>query len=60
MLAPSLAQQRCYVNGVTTTVVGPDLLSVFDAAAGTWSATGQSSVLLHLQPGGGALARIEK
>ena len=47
-----------YDNGTTTTVNGPGPLSIFDATAGTWSATGESSALLDLEPGGGVLVGL--
>ena len=48
-----------YENSVTTTVNGPGLLSLFNLSTGTtWTPTGQSSVLLNLPPGGGALVGL--
>ena len=47
-----------YVNGVTTTVNGPGLLSVFDATSSIWTPTGQTSALLNIDPGGGILVGL--
>jgi hypothetical protein len=49
-----------YHNAVTTTVVGPAKLSVFDVAKGRWKRAGSPQVTLTIPPGGGALVRIGK
>lgn len=47
-----------YTNSKTYTVSGPGLLSVFDAATGVWNATGERSVTLTFEPGGGWLVGL--
>jgi len=45
-------------TNLTYTITGPGNLSVFDAATGTWTATGHNDATLHLLPGGGALVGL--
>ena len=47
-----------YNQAVTTTVMGPSPLSLFDAITGEWTSTTNSSVVVTLPPGGGQLIRI--
>jgi hypothetical protein len=49
-----------YKQSATRTIVGPELLEVFDAATGKWSAAGANRMELRLQPGGGALVRVAR
>jgi hypothetical protein len=44
-----------YTAGKTYTLTGPRNLSIFDAATGVWTPTGQPSATLNLAPGGGVL-----
>lgn len=46
-----------YKNAMTTTLVGPAAMEVFQSATKTWVA-GSSRMKLDLQPGGGALVRL--
>ncbi len=47
-----------YEEGIRKLVTGPGNLSVFNPATGLWSATGQTSALVTLEPGGGALVAL--
>jgi len=46
-----------YKRAVTTTVMGPSPLSLFDATTGKWTSTKNSSAVITLPPGGGQLIR---
>ncbi len=48
-----------YTQQVTTTVIGPGPLEVFDAATATWSPAARGDrATLRLLPGGGKLVRV--
>jgi hypothetical protein len=47
-----------YKSQVTTTIVGPERLSLFDAIVGKWISTDASRVVITLPPGGGKLVRV--
>jgi hypothetical protein len=47
-----------YKTEAPLTLVGPENLETFDAAAGTWSSTGSTQAELRLPPGGGKLVRV--
>jgi hypothetical protein len=47
-----------YANPVTTTVVGPGRLEVFNATTGKWRSAGGARAKLNLPPGGGTLVRL--
>ena len=47
-----------YTKTISTTVVGPKNLEVFDAAARAWAPAGGRRAKLALPPGGGALVRV--
>ena len=47
-----------YHNAVTTTVVGPSKLAVFDVRNKTWRQDKSSQVTLTIPPGGGTLVRV--
>ncbi len=47
-----------YKSQVTTTIVGPDRLSLFDAIACKWTSADASRVVIMLPPGGGKLLRV--
>ena len=49
-----------YKAEAVLTIVGPDPLDAFDAAASTWSAIGSPRAELRLPPGGGKLVRISQ
>jgi hypothetical protein len=49
-----------YHNAVTTTVVGPAKVSVFDVVKGAWKKAGSPQVTLTIPPGGGVLLRVGK
>lgn len=48
-----------YKDAVTTTVVGPGPLCLFDAATRQWTSTTNSRVVVTLPPGGGKLIRVQ-
>jgi hypothetical protein len=48
-----------YKSAVTTTVVGPGRLSLFDAVARKWARAAGSRVVVVLPPGGGKLIRAQ-
>lgn len=56
----ALAVNLDYRNAVTTTVVGPEKLSVFDVAKGTWKRIKRRQLSLTIPPGGGTLVKIGK
>ena len=47
-----------YKTGVTTSIVGPGNLELFDAASGKWRSTKSPRADIQLQPGGGQLIRV--
>jgi len=47
-----------YKSSVTTTIAGPDRLSLFDAITGKWMSADASRVVVTLPPGGGKLVRV--
>jgi len=47
-----------YKTGVTTSIVGPGNLELFDAASGKWRSTKSPRAEIQLQPGGGQLIRV--
>ncbi len=49
-----------YKNAVTTTLVGPGPMEVFDAATRSWGGSGSSRLKLDLPPGGGSLVRLKR
>lgn len=49
-----------YRQAITTTVVGPGVLSTFDTALNTWKKTGSTKAQVTLPPGGGMLLKIGK
>lgn len=49
-----------YRNEVTTTIIGPGQLEVFDAMHRVWKGTTNLQVLLTLPPGGGMLVRLRE
>ena len=54
-----LAVNLDYTRAITTTVIGPELLEVFNATSRTWSAaSGGSRAQVSLLRGGGKLMRL--
>ena len=49
-----------YKSAVTTTVVGPKRLSLFDAVTRRWTRAAGSRAIITLPPGGGKLIRIQR
>ena len=49
-----------YKAEAALTLVGPENVDTFDAAAGTWSPTGNLRAELRLSPGGGKLVRASR
>jgi hypothetical protein len=47
-----------YTAGVSTTLIGPGELELFEAGTGQWTATKKTEVELSLAPGGGKLVRV--
>lgn len=47
-----------YRQSVTTTVLGPKKLEVFDPTTATWSPAGRAKAVITLPPGGGKLLRV--
>jgi hypothetical protein len=47
-----------YKSEITTTLIGPCKLEVFDATASVWQPAGQAGAELKLAPGGGRLVRL--
>ncbi len=47
-----------YRNEADTSLIGPEKLETFDAAARQWCAAGSKRITLHLPPGGGKLLRV--
>lgn len=47
-----------YSNSLTTTVTGPDYLSIFDPTTNQWAPTGSRSATLILEPGGSILVGL--
>jgi hypothetical protein len=54
----ALVQNLDYDTNHTYTVVGPGMLSVFDALNGGWAAVGTNRVAINLPAGGGTLVRV--
>jgi len=55
-----LAVNLNYKSAVTTTIVGPGRLYLFNAVSRKWTRSAGSRVAVTLPPGGGKLIRVRK
>jgi hypothetical protein len=49
-----------YTTEMSTSLVGPNKLELFDATAAQWASTEKAVIELSLQPGGGKLVRVAR